>query len=206
VSRAFLQRCADARVGSREARIVVEEPLDAVVRQGQCSDLVVVGQHEPGSAIEGVAADFAQQVFLHTGTPTLVVPHAGSFPSTGRCVLVAWKETPQAVRAIRDALPLLRVAQRVVLCAVAEHEEDDDMPGRFDPVRLWLATHGVEAEVRREGPTSGVGERLLSLAADVGADLLVAGGYGHTRLREWALGGVTRHLLQHMTVPTLLSH
>lgn len=206
VSRAFMQRCADARVGSYEARVVVEEPVDAVVRQGQCSDLVIVGQHDPGSAIDGVAADFAQQVFLHAGTPTLVVPHAGSFPSPGRCVLAAWKETAQAARAIRDALPLLRVAERVVLCAIAEHEDDDATPARFDPVCLWLATHGVRAELRREGPTTGIGDRLLSLAVDVGADLLVAGGYGHTRLREWALGGVTRHLLGHMTLPTLLSH
>ncbi|MEP7299919.1 MAG: universal stress protein [Caldimonas sp.] len=206
LARDFEQRCSAARVGSFESRVVVDEAIDAVVRHGRCSDLVIVGQRDPGAPVEGVASDFPQQVLLHAGTPVLIVPHSGSFASVGQRVLIAWQEKAEATRAIRDALPLLRIAERVVLCEIAESEADDGPAERFESVLLWLATHGVHAKAQHEPKTAGVGDKLLSLAADLGVDLIVAGGYGHSRLREWVLGGTTRHLLEHMTVPTLLSH
>lgn len=202
----FEQRCIAAGIGAFESRVVVDKAVDAVVRHGRCSDLVIVGQSDRIAPVAGVALDLPQQVLLQGGTPVLVVPHGGSFRSLVRCALVAWKERPEATRAIRDALPILRVADRVVLCALAEGEPDDVGAKRCEDVRVWLATHGVRAELRREARPPRVGERLLSLASDIGAELIVAGGYGHSRLREWALGGVTRHLLEHTILPTLLSH
>lgn len=102
-------------------------------------------------------------------------------------------------------LKLLCVAEHVALRSVTEEAAHDDS-GRFEAVRLWLATHGVRAELRQSSSAGSVGDRLLGIAAGDGIDLLIAGAYGHSRLREWALGGVTRHLLRHATVPTPLSH
>ena len=203
---AFERQCAAAGTASFESRVVVSEAVDAVVRHGRCSDLVIVGQTDRNATPDGVAFDFPQQVLLHTGTPTLVVPHAGSFTSLGRRVLVAWKEVRESSRAIRDALPLLRRAEAVALCAVAQGEADSPEDDRFDAVVAWLGSHGIRPATHVEAAGADVGDRLLSRAADFGADLIVCGGYGHSRLREWVLGGTTRHLLEHMTVPTLLSH
>jgi nucleotide-binding universal stress UspA family protein len=110
VARAFEQQAAAAGVASFEARVVEDEPLDAVVRVGRCCDLVVVGQTDPRTNVEGVARDFPQQVVLHTGTPVPIVPFAGSFAAPGQRVAIAWKGTREAARALHDALPLLRSA------------------------------------------------------------------------------------------------
>ncbi len=205
LTRRFEQRCTAAGVASFEARVVVDEPIDALVRHGRCSDLVIVGQQDRNAPVEGVAFDFAQQVLLHAGTPVLVVPNAGSFATPGTRVVVAWKDRREAARAVRDALPLLRGADRVVLCSVDEPGNESSDEGEFAGVAPWLASHGIQAETRVEAQGE-VGDRLLSRAADFEADLIVSGGYGHSRLREWVLGGMTRALLEHMTVPILFSH
>jgi nucleotide-binding universal stress UspA family protein len=205
LARAFERHCEAAGVASFESRVVVDEAVDAVVRHGRCSDLVVVGQRDRDAPVEGVAFDFPQQVLLHAGVPVLVVPHAGSGPTLGQRVVVAWKDRPEAARAVRDALPLLRTAERVVLCAVAEGSAQAPADDGADTVVPWLATHGIRVETHLEAPGD-VGDRILTRAADCNADLIVSGGYGHSRLREWVLGGATRALLEHMTVPVLFSH
>jgi len=122
-------------------------------------------------------------------------------------VLIAWKDTREASRALRDALPLLGAAERVVVVEVA----DGAAPPAASRVALrevqdWLGCHGIAVETRVEAGGADVGDVLLSRTADFGSDLIVMGAYGHSRMREWVLGGATRHLLDHMTVPTLLSH
>ena len=107
-ARAFERECRRAGVASFRAEVVVDEAVDAVVRLGRCSDLIVVGQTDVAAPIQGLAFDFPQQVLLHAGPPVLVVPYAGSFDSLGERVLVGWKDTREAARALRDALPLLR--------------------------------------------------------------------------------------------------
>ena len=205
-ARDFEARCRSAGIGSFEARVEIGEPVDAVVRAGRCSDLVVVGQTDTAVTVDGVAFDFPQQVVIHCGAPVLVVPYAGTFTSIGANPLVAWKDAREAARALRDALPLLRSASAVTLVEFGETRTAGEANSTLDAAAAWLASHGLPVRTRRDPDLGDVGERLLSLASDVGCDLIVAGGYGHSRLREWALGGVTRHLLQHMTVPTLLSH
>jgi nucleotide-binding universal stress UspA family protein len=121
-------------------------------------------------------------------------------------VLVAWKDTREAARALRDALPLLRECEHATLLEVGEGAAAEGDDESLQAAGRWLAAHGVGADLRREADVCGAANQLLSRAADLGADLLVAGGYGHSRLREWVLGGVTRHLLKHMTVPILMSH
>ena len=206
-ARAFERQAAAAGAASFEVRVVEDEPLDAVVRLGRCCDLVVVGQTDPQTRVDGVARDFPQQVVLHTGTPVLVVPFAGSFGSIGARVLIAWKDTREAARALHDALPLLRRAARVVLVEIGEAGEagpPDEETSR--DALSWLGRHGVAAEARFAPRSGEVGDALLSMASELSCDLVVMGGYGHSRLSEWMLGGATRQLLAQMTVPVLMSH
>jgi len=204
-AQAFDAQCQALKVAA-ESRVVVQEAVDAVVEQGRCSDLIAVGQTDRNHTPDGLAFDFPQQVLLHAGPPILVVPYAGLFATVGRDVLVAWNGTREAAAALRAALPLLRVAERVSLVEVAEARH---RPVRDDTLALasgWLASHGIACKAHREIDLAGAGDQLLSRASEIGADLIVSGGYGHSRLREWVLGGVTRHLLEHMTVPVLFSH
>src|SRR5262249_44560338 len=123
--------------------------------------------------------------------------------TVGERVLVAWAHSREATRAVHDALPLLKLAKSVTVMEV--NPEPDHLGGA--DIALHLTRHGVKAEVA--STTSGDinnGDAILSRAADLTADLLVMGGYGHSRLREFAFGGVTRHILEHMTLPVLMSH
>ena len=205
-AREFGKRCTAAGVDAFETHVEIQEPADAVVRWGRCSDLIVVGQTDTTASVDGVANDFPQQVLLQAGTPLLVVPYAGTFASIGSNALIGWKDTREAARALRDALPLLADAKRVTLLAIGELPAPGEPDPTFAAAAAWIASHGLPVRTEHDVDLAEVGDQLLSRAADRGADLIVIGGYGHSRLREWVLGGATRHLLQHMTVPTLLSH
>ena len=207
-----LARSFDASAAARasiacESRIVDAEPVDALCGRGRCSDLIVIGQTDRSETVDGVAFDLPQQVLVHAGAPVLVVPYAGTFETVGQHVLVAWKDTREAARAVRDALPMLARAKQVTLVEYDEgRSADGDPDAGLEPLQAWLRDHGIDAQARREPASDNVGDALLSLATDQCADLVVMGAYGHSRLREWALGGMTRHLLEHMTVPVLMSH
>jgi nucleotide-binding universal stress UspA family protein len=206
IAAAFTLQAEALGVVSHEARIVEDEPVAALVRQARSSDLVVVGQSDPATLIDNVAWDFPQQAVMHAGRPVLVVPLDDRIGHAGRKILVAWKDRREAALAIRDALPVLRRAERVVLVEFAEADGPAPDPALVEDVRRWLGRHGIGAEVRAEGECRDPGEALLALAAELDSDLLVMGGYGHSRVREWLLGGVTRHLLGHTNVPVLVSH
>jgi len=207
---AFAARCSVDRVARVEGRIVVSEAVDAVVGQARWCDLVVIGQAEPGVQIESVAADLPQQTIVHSACPVLVVPYAGTFEAgIGQRILVAWKDSQECARALHDALPFLKRAARTTILEIGDAEPAADAPSPAaarDATRAWLAAHGIAVEWRTDVAPVAVGERILSVAADVAADLIVAGAYGHTRVRERLFGGVTRHLLEHMTAPTLFGH
>jgi nucleotide-binding universal stress UspA family protein len=144
-------------------------------------------------------------LLMQSGRPVLVLPCHGSPPDQCRSALVAWDGSREAARALHDAMPLLRQAHRVTVLSVervctAARQPDTD-------VVAHLARHGISVTVARVTVEDlAVSEVLLNHAADMGADLLVAGGYGHSRLREAVFGGVTRDLLRHMTIPVLFSH
>ena len=147
-------------------------------------------------------------VALASGRPILAVPYAGQFETVGRRVLIGWNATREATRAVNDAMPLLAAADVVTVLTIDAREAPDahgELPGA--DISLHLARHGVKATIERT-VSAGVpaGEVLLSRAADLGADLLVIGAYGHSRMRELLLGGATRSILQSMTVPVLMSH
>jgi nucleotide-binding universal stress UspA family protein len=178
------------------------------VDHARYADLLIVGQPDPDDTASGLMAETrAEQLVLSSGRPVLAVPYAGRFEMVGRRVLVAWKPGREATRAVHDALPFLVGAEAVTVLAVdpqGDHGHGEE-PGA--DIARHLARHGVKVEVERtiSGEVS-VGDVILSRAADLGTDLIVMGAYGHSRFRELALGGVTRELLRHMTVPVLLSH
>jgi nucleotide-binding universal stress UspA family protein len=134
-----------------------------------------------------------------------MVPYAGRFPDAGQRVLVAWNASREAARAVTDALPLLSRAERVEVVAFDSTGDHGEVPGA--DIALFLSRHGVKASAARQSaPGVDVGSQILSRAADVDADLIVMGAYGHSRLRELALGGATRSMLDAMTVPVLMAH
>lgn len=185
--------------------------LTAFAQRALYNDLMVLGQHDPDDAQAwGVPADFVPSVIMASGRPALVVPSAGNHPRFGQRVLVAWKPTRESARALSAALPLLQSAQVVEVAVWSEASDSRDgsqTPAREVWLQDWLQAHGVQAQWLHQGANGrGVGDLLLSLAADHGSDLLVMGCYGHARAREWLLGGVTQQVLHSMTLPVLMAH
>ena len=156
-------------------------------------------------------ADFAAQVMAASGRAALIVPWAGEWTRAPERALVAWKPTREAAAAVTAALPLLRQAREVVALAWSDGgalaARGGDDPLRLRRLQVWLSAHGIDARIEPQGPapSAGLGELLLSAAADHGSDLLVMGCYGHTRMREWVFGGVTRTVLDSMTLPVLMA-
>ena len=172
------------------------------------TDLVVVGQTLPGAAGKGLPADLPERLILGAGRPVLVVPYAGTFPTVGERVLVAWKAGRESTRAVNDALPLLKGARQVNLLAVNSSENyGDDGESLCSNICLHLTRHGIVASADKIlASTASVGDTLLNRAYDEGFDLLVMGAYAHTPQGTLVLGAVAKHLLKDMTVPVLMSH
>jgi nucleotide-binding universal stress UspA family protein len=171
--------------------------------QARYADLVVVGQPEDSGR------DVIDHLILAAGRPVLLVPRFGKFLEVGNRVLVAWDESRESARAINDALPFLQTAKSVTVIAVAS-KQGVKASGGSAPSRdmsQHLARHGITVESSYDvsGEIS-IADILLSRASDLGSDLIVMGAYGHARVREIVMGGVTRSILQHMTVPILMSH
>jgi nucleotide-binding universal stress UspA family protein len=173
-------------------------------RIARCFDLSIVRQAEPGKApLEDLVIEAA---LFDAGRPVLVVPYIQKTPLALERVLVCWDGGRSAARAVGDAMPFLRRAKAVeVVIVQGDAGKGDEIAGA--DIGEHLARHGLEVEVKRIVADGGsVMDTILSHAADVGADFLVMGGYGHSRLREFILGGVTRGILGTMTVPVLMSH
>jgi len=209
---AALFRTAAARYGGTktEWRASNADALRAVQLGARYSDLVVVGQRESDRDREGesgVAPEFIDELVLSCGRPVLIIPYAGRFRDAGKRVLVAWNASAEAARAVADALPLLARADSVEVIVFEGGPQGDHGEEPGADAALYLARHGVKATVSRYGiPHVDVGSQILTRAADMSVDLIVMGAYGHSRLRELVLGGVTRTILQSMTVPVLMSH
>jgi len=204
----FRDACHAAQVKSHEAIIDEANKTDSLVRHARCSDLTILTQADPSAPNHAVSKDLVESVILHSARPTLVLPYAGRFDTIGSRVMVAWNDSREAARALSDALPLLQRASRVELVTWLEAGSSDDKARRaqLDALQRWLMWHGVAADVRIETLGTGIGEAMLSHAADSNADLIVMGAYGHARWAERVLGGATRGLLESMTVPVLMSH
>ncbi|MBV8168315.1 MAG: universal stress protein, partial [Alphaproteobacteria bacterium] len=202
----FERQLAGAQLSTewRTARGPVE---DQVALHARYSDLCILGQPNPEAtpALDEAALD---RILLATGRPVMIVPFAGRYDTVGSRVMVAWDGSRAATRAISDAMPFLTRAETVTVLAVNPRR---GIHGHGDQpcadIALHLARHGINVQAAYDvSHEISVSDVLLSRAADMAADLVVMGAYGHPRVLELVLGGVTRSLLQHMTAPVLMSH
>lgn len=180
---------------------------NGVIEHSHQADLLVVGQVDPDNN-DGIELDFADRVVMESGRPVVLVPMSGQFKTIGERVVVGWNATSEAARAALDAVPILTEASEVWLTWVDPQRESGtakQLPG--SEMAATLARHGVKVTADPL-PTDNVpaGDALLNRVSDHSADLLVAGAYGHSRMREFVFGGATNTLLKHMTVPVLMSH
>ncbi len=206
----FRAAASRARVAAAEWRAPAGDAIDTLTDHARCTDLVVIGQRDPADDNGEFAESLANAVVLQSGRPVLVIPYAAAPAAIGTTVLVAWNGTRESARAVADAMPLLARAEKVFLLSIETDADDDQTPAHLTAqqrVTAWLRYHGIDAVSRHyESVDDDVGELILSQAADVAADLIVMGAYSHSRLQEMVLGGVTRRLLEAMTVPVLMSH
>jgi nucleotide-binding universal stress UspA family protein len=201
----FTRQVSAAGLRNVEWRTAIDDPVDAMTLHARYADLAVIGQMD-ASDRSLVPANFPERLVLAAGRPVLILPSVGSFATVGKRILVAWNPSREATRAVTDAIPLLRLADTVHVMAVNSKAGEHGTVAGAD-IGLYLARHGVRVEVKSDhGAEIDVGNELLSRAADLDADLIVMGGYGHSRLREWVLGGATRTILEAMTAPVLMSH
>ncbi|HEX5379924.1 MAG TPA: universal stress protein [Phenylobacterium sp.] len=199
---AFETECASAR---REWVELMDPPAPALARLSRGADLIVTGGAPVAPHPSMRTADPAD-LALTSGRPVLVAPPYGGVLH-GRTVVLAWKDSREARRAMTDALPFLQRAEEVVVVEVCAKEAEADAEARVQDVVRHLGRHGVKGRgCTRVAPADRVAVELNILAESVGSDLIVSGAYGHNRLAEWILGGVTYDLLARPERFVLLSH
>jgi nucleotide-binding universal stress UspA family protein len=197
-------KLANIAYGTRTLAAIPFEAEETIGELARLYDLTVVLQPEPANAsFDNI---IPQTVLFNSGGPMLMVPYIHRGPLEARHVGIAWDGSRLAARAVRDAMPFLTVAEAVTVIAVNEDRQDVS-EASSDQIVAHLARRGIKAGIQRltadRGTIHGI---ILSIAADANIDLLAMGGYGHSRLQERILGGVTRGMFDSMTVPVLMSH
>lgn len=191
-----------------EWHVIAPGDTDSVIELAKSVDMTVLGQLSPDTSAGRAAWIRPANVVVAAGRPILVVPYAGAFAAVGKRVVLAWDGTREAARALNDALPLLEAAEEVIAIFVASRETGLEREKlSLERVARHLRRHAIEIRVEEtlRGDMA-VSDIILSRAADLEADLIVAGAYHHSQLREALIGGVSHDLLEHMTIPVLLSH
>ncbi len=191
-----------------EWRVASGRMAATVALHARYADLTIVGQDDPQSPRPPESTDFIARLLFTSGRPVLIVPAFGNFTTLGETVLIGWDSGREAARAVNDALPLLEKAKTASVLAInpqAGVNRSERVPAA--DIALHLARHGVHA-IANHTIAKDISEAdvLLNEVFDTNADLLVVGAYGHSRFREMLLGGITRRLLQEMTVPVFMSH
>jgi nucleotide-binding universal stress UspA family protein len=180
--------------------IAIEGPAAYVACQARCADLIITGV-TPSTGLGVKIGD----LMMESGRPVVSIP-AGVSKLTFEHAIVAWKDTREARRATAAALPLLKIASRVSVLEMADPSDLDSARHHVRDVAHWLARHGIHAEPNAVAAACDEPRAFADMAKTQGADLIVAGAYGHSRLREWVLGGFTRHLLNETGICALVVH
>lgn len=192
------------RAASVEWRSARALPVPYMLQQARAADIIVVGARSE-AMVDPYAAPDPSDLVMQAGRPLIVVPPAVQWLDL-RSVLVAWKDTREARRAVFDALPILAAAKEVTIAEVPEQDTDRaEAMSRVADVAAWLRSHGIVAHTSVPEAAADVSEQLDKIATNVGAGAVVAGAYGHSRFREWVLSGVTRHLATESRRCALLS-
>jgi nucleotide-binding universal stress UspA family protein len=188
-----------------EWRSAEDFPTRYIVQQARACDIIVVGEAARGALADPFTQINPSDLVIQTGRPLLVVPEACNWLDL-RSMLVAWKDS-EARRAISDALPLLLKSTEITVAEIIEDETGRAAAlSRVGDVVAWLSRHGVQASAQVPEQRGDATTQLDRIAADVGAGVVIAGAYGHSRLSEWILGGVTRRLVNPANRCSLLSH
>ena len=196
---------ADQHGVTHEWRCETGLALDIISMNSRYSDVVILGQRDPNNAED--FGDLPDGIIMTSGRSVLVIPYTGKVESLGERVMIGWDGSAQAARAIHDSIPLIAAADRVDIIAVNPNGSGDHGETPAADISLHLARHGIKTEAQSITVNDiGIADILLSRASDRGIDLFVMGAYGHSRWRELVLGGVTAHMLEHMTMPVLMAH
>lgn len=186
-----------------EYRILLEPPTRSVIAAARSADLIVAASRQDEAAEQQRSVDLGE-VVLSAGRPVLMAG-AGVSEIKGERIVVGWKDRREARRAVADALPFLVAAAEVAVVSISEGDMAEERASLGDII-AWLGRHGVEARGDVHPHKGDVAGALEEVAAGLGADLIVTGGYGHSRLREWLFGGMTRGLLGSKGVSRLMSN
>ncbi|MFG0229052.1 universal stress protein [Achromobacter sp. 413638] len=208
VQNAFLAAASQADIPA-QVRSDDTSPSASVALHGRVSDLIIVSQLNRDDVEAAHENEFVEQTLLTAGRPVLVVPSSGHFPVIGERVLYCWDGSRESARALADAAPVLRMADHLVVLTMDEGAATRGAgSASFDDLASYCEAQGMPRpeHVRRDIKGVGVGSTILNAAADYSADLIVMGAYGHSKLREWAMGGATASILKTMTVPIMFSH
>ena len=188
-------------------RVITGSVTGVIANEARYSDLLILGQPDPDDKVS-LNKGLADQIIFSAGRPCLMIPHTGAASGFGKDPLIAWDGSREAARAVHDALSLLQLAGKVTVLTVQPEkisEDLGDLPGAM--IAEHLARHDIAVEVKvLNGKVPDTSEAIMSYVHENGHDLIVMGAYGHSRLREIVLGGVTRHIMAHMEVPVLMSH
>lgn len=196
---------------SHESRIVecsTMELSERIAFQGRHVDMTFLEQPSPDKDNRGLMATLLEGVLFNTGRPVYIVPYIGRRETPVRKAVIAWDGGYKSARAVNDAIPLLQArGETVILVVDAERRKKSHGPNPGADIAAHLKRHGVEASISRVSSGNvDISTTILNFVSDAGADLLVMGAYGHSRLRERTFGGVTRTILDQMTVPVLMSN
>lgn len=188
--------------------VATGQAADDIAHRSRTADVLVLGQADPDHPRPPRGRHLIEDALVKSGRPLLLVPFAGQFGTIGTNVLIGWNGTREAARAAHDALVLIEPTATITVLTVkrGRSADADAVPGA--DMAEHLARHGHNVSAARTVADASIsdGDALLAYASDISADLLVIGGYGHSRARELILGGVSRELLDHMTLPVLMSH
>src|SRR5690554_3125030 len=204
----FLESAATAGVKA-EWRTPGGEADEALALHARYCDLLVMSKAEQVDTVAAIIPNLPESVVMASGRPVLMIPNAGNFETIGRRVLYCWDQRREAARAFTDATPFMKRCDELVVLeidrderAFKENDLHEDDFGNFctslgypQPRHLVKKSDGI-----------GVGNVILNTASDLRSDLIVMGAYGHSRMRQWVMGGASRTLLSSMTVPVLLAH
>jgi nucleotide-binding universal stress UspA family protein len=200
----WFRRTAGKADGTVEWRSGLESPTQRLIREASAADLIIMSPVR--TFRDAYRHPDVGEVILNAGRPVLVVPDEADGLKADR-IVIGWKDTREARRAVQDALPFLNRSSEVTIVEVCERSDEEAARAEAAVVRQYLDKHGVNCSyefiLRPSGP---VGQQLVTVAHQIKADLIVAGGYGHTRLGEWVFGGATRDLLMESDVCCLMSH
>ncbi len=202
---ARFRSCLDGHAKFVEWRSAIDEPTEYVLQQARAADLIILGTAYREESFDPVRELDPNGFLAEAGRPVLLVPHEIE-QLTLKKIVIAWKDTREARRAVLDALPLLSLSENVVVAAIDETGDPTRAETSVNDVVIWLSRHGIKGRGLVLPLLESAAQQLDSLAWEEGADLIVAGAYGHSRFREWVLGGTTRDFIMRMPRCFLLAH